>query len=185
MIFDNIPLIDDFLYEDIQLDIAKYICSNDIITLSICSTLLNNIIHDRLIIKRIVHSIHPKMSQFIKNKDWHNINYYVTLNGNYQLITYISTSKFKRIYNRRSLNECFYESVRDGDLNRCEYFVYKGATDLKNAMIYASKYGHLDICKFIVSRDNYRVRSSIDYKKALEYAAKYDHLDIYEYLNRM
>ena len=102
-----------------------------------------------------------------------------------------------KVISKGNLNECFdvkdssYNylaiSIKMKQLKSVKYFVEKGANiegvcTGKTPLMYAVKYGHLEIVKYLVNAGAKITAETSRGKNALDYAEKYDQNEIGDYL---
>jgi len=65
--------------------------------------------------------------------------------------------------------------------------IEKGATDFKNATVYAARGGHMEIVKLLIDKEDASFNFPTDegeYNLAMDYAVKGGHMEIANYLKK-
>lgn len=73
----------------------------------------------------------------------------------------------------KALNKCLHDAVKQGNMKKVKYFIFKGANDIEKGLYNSARYGHSDLVDYFLSL------GALSVHKALVKAYRYGHLGIY------
>ena len=187
-------------------DITNHIHEKDLIKLSKCDRSMFKIVHSATFIKRTVYSLDEHIETALSHKNWGFI-FRCAVNKRYiELCKYLVKSKrltinnalqhtaicgnlntFRQILSleKRKYVNLSYSlniSAKYGHLKLCKYIVSLGVPkySIENALFKAAENGYKEICEYFVSLDVLNTDNSDHINRALHHAATYD-LEICKY----